>query len=30
MVLDGESRLEADPRHEIREFFEAVRLLPAR
>jgi para-nitrobenzyl esterase len=29
MVLDGESRLEADPRREIREFFEAVRLLPA-
>ncbi|MDQ0661929.1 para-nitrobenzyl esterase [Arthrobacter ulcerisalmonis] len=29
MVLDGESRLEADPRSEIREFFETVRLLPA-
>lgn len=29
MVLDAEPRLEADPRQEIREFFEAVRLLPA-
>ena len=29
MVLDGGSRLEADPRQEVREFFEAVRLLPA-
>ncbi|MDT0169031.1 carboxylesterase family protein [Pseudarthrobacter sp. BRE9] len=29
MVFDGESRLEADPRREVREFFEAVRLLPA-
>jgi len=29
MMLDGESRLEADPRQEVREFFEAVRLQPA-
>jgi para-nitrobenzyl esterase len=30
MVLDDEPRLEADPRGEIRAFFEAVSPLPAR
>ncbi|OAE00467.1 carboxylesterase/lipase family protein [Arthrobacter sp. OY3WO11] len=29
MILDEEPRVAADPRREIREFFEAVRLLPA-
>ncbi|WP_307431701.1 carboxylesterase/lipase family protein [Pseudarthrobacter defluvii] len=29
MVLDDGPRLEADPRHGIREFFEGVRMLPA-
>ncbi|MFC0457476.1 carboxylesterase/lipase family protein [Arthrobacter liuii] len=29
MVLDDEPRLEADPRREIREFFDAVRPMPA-
>ncbi|MDR6791864.1 para-nitrobenzyl esterase [Pseudarthrobacter oxydans] len=29
MILDEEPRLEADPRRELREFFEAVRLRPA-
>ncbi|KQR01262.1 carboxylesterase [Arthrobacter sp. Leaf141] len=29
LLLDDESRLETDPRREIREFFEAVRPLPA-
>ena len=29
LVLDAEPRLEADPRREVRQFFEGVRPLPA-